>query len=230
MGLFDNSIVSGAALSRVLNELKNILNTIVAKLSGIESGAQKNVKPDWSAAENSNAGILNKPALPVTMVASGNGHAGGLVPDTPSVAGTGKFLCEDGTWKVPEGGGGTIPELPSNTAYLSNDNGDGIVPDDGIKAVTVTSAAAMTISPDVVTVIDGTVGTAAITLQVPNDNLAHVWDILMTTDSSVAITFAMSNSETILYPSGFSVGASKAIEVSVIGVGETYYLRYGEFA
>lgn len=124
----------------------------------------------------------------------------------------------------------TIPELPSNTAYLSNDSGDGIVPDDGIRAVTVTSAAAMTISPDVVTVIDGAVGTAAITLQVPQDNLAHVWDILMTTDSSVAITFAMSNSETILYPSGFSVGASKAVEVSVIGVGETYYLRYGEFA
>lgn len=123
-----------------------------------------------------------------------------------------------------------VTELPSNTAYLSPDSGDGIVPDDGIKAVTVTSAAAMTISPDVVTVIDGAVGTAAITLQVPNDNLAHVWDIFMTTDSSVAITFAMSNGKTILTPNGFSVGASKDVEVSVIGVGETYYLRYGEFA
>ena len=124
----------------------------------------------------------------------------------------------------------TIPEIPSNTAYLSSDSGDGIVPDDGIRAVTVTSAAAMTVNPDVVTVIDGAVGTAAITLQVPQDNLAHVWDIMMTTDSTVAITFAMSNSATILAPSGFSIGASKAVEISVIGVGTKYYLRYGEFA
>ena len=123
-----------------------------------------------------------------------------------------------------------VTELPSNLAYTSNDNGEGIIPSDGIRAVTVTSAATMTISPDVVTVIDGAVGTAAITLQVPQDNLAHVWDILMTTDSTVAITFAMSNSATILTPSGFSIGASKAVEISVIGVGTKYYLRYGEFA
>lgn len=124
----------------------------------------------------------------------------------------------------------TIPIIPSNTAYLSSDSGEGIVPDDGIRAVTVTSAAAMTVNPDVVTVINGAVGTADITLQVPQDNLAHVWDILMTTDSTVAIIFAMSNSATILAPSGFSIGASKAVEVSVIGVGTKYYLRYGEFA
>lgn len=130
-------------------------------------------------------------------------------------------------------GGGNInivTELPNNLAYTSNDNGEGIIPSDGIRAVTVTSAAAMTINPDVVTIIDGAVGTAAITLQVPQDNLAHVWDILMTTDSTVAITFAMSNSATILTPSGFSIGASKAVEISVIGVGTKYYLRYGEFA
>jgi hypothetical protein len=121
-------------------------------------------------------------------------------------------------------------EALSKTAYLSGDTGEGIVPDGGIRAVTVTSAAAMTVNPDVVTVIDGAVGTAAITLQVPQDNLAHVWDILMTTDSTVAITFVMSNRATILAPTGFSIGASKAVEISVIGVGTKYYLRYGEFA
>ncbi len=120
-------------------------------------------------------------------------------------------------------------ELPSNTAYLSNDSGDGIVPDDGVRAVTVASAATMTISPDVVTVIDGEVGTAAITFQVPQDNLAHVWDILMTTGATPAVTFAMSNNATILKPDGFTLGASTAVEVSVVGVGSTYYLRYGEF-
>ena len=39
------------------------------------------------------------------MGASGSGHASGLVPDTPSTAGTTKFLREDGTWAVPSGGG-----------------------------------------------------------------------------------------------------------------------------
>jgi len=38
---------------------------------------------------------------PTTMGASGSSHAGGLVPDTPSTAGTTKFLREDGTWVVP---------------------------------------------------------------------------------------------------------------------------------
>lgn len=32
------------------------------------------------------------------MGASGSNHSGGLVPDTPSTAGTSKFLREDGTW------------------------------------------------------------------------------------------------------------------------------------
>ena len=37
------------------------------------------------------------------MGASGSTHSGGLVPDTPSVAGTTKFLREDGTWQEPAG-------------------------------------------------------------------------------------------------------------------------------
>lgn len=40
--------------------------------------------------------------LPTTMGASGSGHKGGLVPDTPSTAGITKFLREDGTWNVPD--------------------------------------------------------------------------------------------------------------------------------
>ena len=88
----------------------------------------------------------------------------------------------------------------------------------------------MSINPDVLTLIDGTVGTATITLQVPNDSLAHVWDIMLTTDSTVNITLAMSNSATIKVPSGFAIGASADCEISVIGKGTKYYLRYGEFA
>lgn len=42
---------------------------------------------------------------PTVMGASGSTHAGGLVPDTPSTAGTSKFLREDGTWADPASGG-----------------------------------------------------------------------------------------------------------------------------
>lgn len=38
--------------------------TLKDKLDGIEAGAQKNVKPDWSASSGSAAEILNKPTIP----------------------------------------------------------------------------------------------------------------------------------------------------------------------
>lgn len=129
------------------------------------------------------------------------------------------------TWEKVEYGG----TIPANVAYFSNDSGEGVIPTDGIRTETVAAGAAISVNPDVVTVVSGNVGTAAITLQVPSDNLAHVWDILMTTGSSVNVTFATSTSATIKAPSDFAIGASKSCEVSVIGVGTTYYLRYGEF-
>lgn len=130
------------------------------------------------------------------------------------------------TWEKVEYGG----TIPANVAYFSSDSGEGVIPSDGIRAETVAAGASISVNPDVVTVVSGNVGTATITLQVPNDSLAHVWDILMTTGSSVNVTFATSTSATIKKPSGFAVGASKSCEVSVIGVGTTFYLRYGEFA
>lgn len=162
--------------------------------------------------------------IPSVMGASGSNHAPGLVPDPGSTAGTTKFLREDGIWAEPSGSSN------GNAAYFSNDSGEGVVPSDGIRAETVNAGATISVNPDVVTVISGNVGTAAITLQVPNDNLAHVWDILMTTDSSVSVTFATSTSATILKPTDFALGASKSCEIHVIGVGNIFYLKYGEFA
>lgn len=43
------------------------------KLSGIESGAQKNVKPDWNAAAGNAAEILNKPTIPTASGLAGDG-------------------------------------------------------------------------------------------------------------------------------------------------------------
>lgn len=195
-----------------------------------------NNKSDFSGSYND---LTNKPTIPTALSQLSEDATHRTVSDTekttwgnkqePLVSGTNIKTINNESLL----GGGNISvaaELPSNLAYTSNDDGEGIIPSDGIRSETVTSAAAISINPDVVTIINGAVGTATITMQVPQDNLAHVWDILMTTDSTVAITFAMSNSATILTPSGFSVGASSAVEVSVIGVGTKYYLRYGEFA
>jgi hypothetical protein len=103
------------------------------------------------------------------------------------------------------------------------------VSDGSIAVETKSAASTLSINADKLTVISGAVGTSTITLQVPNDNKAHVWDMMMSTDSSVDITFVMSNGATILKPSGFSIAASKDVEISIIGVGNKYYLRYGEF-
>lgn len=235
--------------------------------------------------------------MPNTMGASGSGHKGGLVPDTPSTAGTTKFLREDGTWNEPAGGsaaaytptlqsaptsstttytkdGQTVDfevgqfarvananspkgydmyqlynlatesnvttatwvkmeneEVPSNIVLLSSDNGEGIVPEDGVRAESVNVSTAISVNPDVLTVVSGAVGGSAttVTFVVPTDNLAHVWDIMMTTASIPNVTFVMSNNATIKVPNSFSLSGSKSVEISVIGVGSDYYLQYGEF-
>ena len=47
------------------------------------------------------------------MGASGSNHAPGQVPDPGATAGTSKFLCEDGTWKLP-----SINEATQSTSGL----------------------------------------------------------------------------------------------------------------
>lgn len=56
---------------------------------------------------NSRTGAVTLVAVDIpTMIASGTGHAGGVVPDPGGSSGTIKFLREDATWAVPPSGGG----------------------------------------------------------------------------------------------------------------------------
>lgn len=93
-------------------------------------------KQTWNAKQdaltfNTTPSSSNKVAtmadVPTTMGASGSGHKGGLVPDTPSTAGTTKFLREDGAWEVPAGGSAaaytpTLQSAPtsSTTTYTKD--------------------------------------------------------------------------------------------------------------
>ena len=94
----------------------DMASAVQTSLGKADSALQSQVNADW----NSNSGasmILNKPT---TMGASGSGHKGGLVPDTPSIAGTTKFLREDGTWDEPSGGGGGNITVESNSSPTSS--------------------------------------------------------------------------------------------------------------
>lgn len=116
--------LNDTGLSRLLSKIKS---AFVAKA---DTTAVTGVDVDSVPTQNSSnlvtsGGVYG--ALPTTMAASGSGHKGGLVPDTPSTAGTTKFLREDGTWQEPAGGGGasytpTLQSAPtsSTTTYTKD--------------------------------------------------------------------------------------------------------------
>lgn len=96
----------------------------------------------------------------------------------------------------------------------------------------MTAGTSISVNPDVVTVVVGNnVSTATITLQVPSDNLAHVWNILLGTGSSVNITLTDSTGEgRFFYPKGFEGFAINTwMEISIVGIMGGYFVRYGEF-
>ncbi len=71
-----------------------------------------------------------------TMGASGGSHATGLVPDPGAVAGTTKFLREDGTWQVPAAGGNTMV-LKHKNANTSRNNTTTLTDDPDIQGVAI---------------------------------------------------------------------------------------------
>lgn len=91
--------VSGKGLST--NDYTDAEQT---KLSGIETGAQVNVKPDWNAASGSAAEILNKPTIPAAQVQSNWNEADqsskAYIQNKPSIPDDLADLNEDTTHRV----------------------------------------------------------------------------------------------------------------------------------
>lgn len=81
-----------------------------------------------------------------TFVASGSGHAAGLVPDPGASAGSTKYLREDATWDVPSGGGSSITLEHNGTnngsqSILNLKNGSNVtITDDGVGGITIASS------------------------------------------------------------------------------------------
>lgn len=75
--------------------------------------------------QNENGEISPSKKTVRTMVASGQNHASGLVPDPGSTAGTTRYLCENGTWSEPNGGGGgssTPTDVQINGVSITNND------------------------------------------------------------------------------------------------------------
>ena len=81
--------VSGKGLST--NDYTDAEQT---KLSGIETGAQVNVKPDWNAASGSAAEILNKPRIPDDLADLNEDATHRVVTDTEKSTWNGKTVVE----------------------------------------------------------------------------------------------------------------------------------------
>lgn len=96
--------------------------TTTANLTTLLAGKQDALT--FETAPSSSNKVATMADMPTTMGASGSGHKGGLVPDTPSTAGTTKFLREDGTWETPAGGAytPTLNAAPttSTTTYVKD--------------------------------------------------------------------------------------------------------------
>ena len=109
------------------------------KLAGIESGAQKNVKPDWNAASGSAAEILNKPTIPSTdsptfttkvSISSNSSNELTVQPNSPALL-MGKYSGISYTYSIPVAvdsskTNGTLAlqsDIPTSTSALTNDSG-----------------------------------------------------------------------------------------------------------
>lgn len=99
----------------------------VVFVEGTTSISVPSTTPTLSWGQTSTIGTVEGVDLKITMPsaisvmgASGSSHASGLVPDTPTTAGTTKFLREDGTWNEPPCVGEPLPNVyigePSTTA------------------------------------------------------------------------------------------------------------------
>lgn len=109
--------------------------------------------------QNENGEISPSKKTVRTMVASGQNHASGLVPDPGSTAGTTRYLCENGTWSEPNGGGGgssTPTDVQVNGTSITSNNVANIQTE-GVYDPTTNKIATMSDLPNVPTVNDSTI-------------------------------------------------------------------------
>lgn len=208
-----------AALTLLLAGKQDVINDLSEIRSGARAGATAYQKPQ--------GGIPSTDMSQGVQTSLGKADSS-LQPTQQTLTNEQKQQARN---NIDAAGVDDVPTLPNNVSYFSNDSGDGIVPTDGIRGEDIVASSAISVHPDVVTAITGEIGSATtITLVVPNDNLRHVWDIFFTTASDGGATIVVPQGTTLHVPSGYSIASGKTYEVRVIGVGNHYYLSYGEYS
>lgn len=221
----DSGYITNAALSPYATNtsLNNHINDNVKHITSAERTAWNN-KSDFSGDYND---LSNKPTIPTvpTKVSAFENDSKYISASAQTLTDAEKQQARD---NIDAAGKDDVPTLPDNVTYFSNDSGEGIIPMDGIRLRTIDASSSLNIDADIVYIVNGSLDNANITFNVPSDNLAHVWDILFTTTVGT-LTFLMSNDAEIKVPKGFVLGTNTSAEISIIGAGNKFYMRYGEF-
>ena len=141
---------------------------------------------------------------PTVMSASGSGHKGGLVPDTPSTTGITKFLREDGSWQVP-----AYPTiLPTPVSVVSGSS---------VTQVLTTN----------IHYVFGTVTSLTVTLGTPTSDVVNEYSFEFDSDSTAT---TLSVPSTVLGIDATSVDANTHYEVNIkynATTNKYYGLMYG---
>lgn len=207
-----------AALTLLLADKQDVINDLATIRNGAAAGATAYQKPQ--------GGIPSTDMSQAVQTSLGKADSS-LQPTQQTLTDAQKQQARN---NIGAAGVDDVPTLPDNVSYFSNDNGDGIVPTDGIKGDDIVASSAISVNPDVVTAITGEIGSATIiTLVVPNDNLRHVWDMFFTTASDGGATIVVPQGATLHVPFGYSIASGKTYEVRIIGVGNDYYLTCQEY-
>ena len=221
----DSGYITNAALSPYATNtsLNNHINDNVKHITSAERTAWNN-KSDFSGSYND---LTDKPTIPIvpTKVSAFENDSKYISASAQTLTDAEKQQARD---NIDAAGKDDVPTLPDNVSYFSNDSGEGIIPMDGIRLITIDASSSLNIDADIVYIVNGSLDNANITFNVPSDNLAHVWDILFTTTVGT-LTFLMSNDAEIKVPKGFVLGTNTSAEISIIGAGNKFYMRYGEF-
>lgn len=179
-----------------------------AKLDGIASGAQANVKPDWNAASGAATEILNKPSL-ATVATSGDYTD---LTNRPTIPTNTSDLTNDSSFI-------TSSEAPIQDVKV---NGSSVVDEHGVAAITIPSIPTIPVTDVTVggqSVVDAQ-GVAAITLpsvdQVYSGSSANA-------QSGVAVASAISGKQDTISDlntirSGASAGATAVQPSSLAAV------------
>lgn len=133
---------------------------------------------------------------------SGTNHSSGLVPDPGATEGNTKYLREDGTWAVPEGGNNK---------------------EDKMTVVTQNSGTTLTAAVGNYYRLTYSVGTLAVTLPAPTGSNAQSVLFFLTAGASPNVTFTSSGND-VYYSDGFSIDASSTYEINALWNGAAWII------